>query len=606
MAYACILGTMVSMIAKPIQIGVIEAAIATYLLLTGIRAILVLARPFADDIDGVRFALTSMMLLLLPLMTHLIARNTGWNDSVGFVRLDWFPMPLVIGFSLIAAAWLVWQYQRKLGNHDVERLTASWVLLPLLMFVVLANVGGSYNTGHDLFHLGEKIAPLSLYLNEGALPWRDFLFVHGVWDDFLKFTIGIHLWEPSLRAALVSQTLLIMPIYWVSVYLMLLVVLRGNVAAALLGTVLGFVLVSDPFRFPFYPFIIMLLFCWFDTTRLVWAIAFAFLTSLQVFISPEFGLLSIALGAGVILRDLLDKRGSLLHRFRGTMVCALTSALAVALVMLGLYVAGMLDGFLVTILHFSRGHVVTGGIPIQSVPHLLALIGLLLGFILLTFWLAGSEFHANRQLSPLLLISLCLAGSTSIYFFKYFGRPDGHIYYVVAVSILGFVIVAARTIECALDRITTFTNYLFWSRATVSLLLYLTIFSAVAIWGLPGLPSENRASQWWQSFTNPRGHLVGSIDSLIGGDFWAQGIKTPGSGDQVKMIQDYLAKRLTAEEPVFDFSDSPLLSYAILGLKPASRFLHVSMAIRAETQKLLIDELRESSPRYVIYPPLSH
>jgi hypothetical protein len=54
-------------------------------------------------------------------------------------------------------------------------------------------------------------------------------------------------------------------------------------------------------------------------------------------------------------------------------------------------------------------------------------------------------------------------------------------------------------------------------------------------------------------------------------------------------------------EQIFDFTNNPGLFWYLLRLNSATRYYHVSMAIREETQLDLIRELRRQNPRIVVF-----
>src|SRR5207247_10510803 len=52
---------------------------------------------------------------------------------------------------------------------------------------------------------------------------------------------------------------------------------------------------------------------------------------------------------------------------------------------------------------------------------------------------------------------------------------------------------------------------------------------------------------------------------------------------------------------LFDLSNNPGLVWYLLRLPPATRYFHVSMAIREETQRDAIDELRRARPKVLVF-----
>ena len=81
------------------------------------------------------------------------------------------------------------------------------------------------------------------------------------------------------------------------------------------------------------------------------------------------------------------------------------------------------------------------------------------------------------------------------------------------------------------------------------------------------------------------------------------GYAVPGAIDagMVLDISQITSKYLGPKDTVFDFSNSPGLYYYLLRLHPATRYYHVSMAIRQRTQADVISELARRRPKLVVY-----
>ena len=69
----------------------------------------------------------------------------------------------------------------------------------------------------------------------------------------------------------------------------------------------------------------------------------------------------------------------------------------------------------------------------------------------------------------------------------------------------------------------------------------------------------------------------------------------PPSSDLEEVLDAYLKP----EETIFDFSNNPALFHYLVERPQATRYFHVSMAIRERSQLDLIDELEESAPLVV-------
>ena len=82
---------------------------------------------------------------------------------------------------------------------------------------------------------------------------------------------------------------------------------------------------------------------------------------------------------------------------------------------------------------------------------------------------------------------------------------------------------------------------------------------------------------------------------------WSDKASVAPLAAQVASLEAFLAGVLGPEDSIFDFTNQPALYHFLLDLKPASRFFHVSMAIRARTQAEVIADLKRSRPPLVVY-----
>jgi hypothetical protein len=545
---------------------------------------------FRETRESVLF---SLILLIIPLALYIISGLTGWKEASGqLTNLIWFSNKILIAAELGLVYFIYRLWQQNVSVHFAKQQAISYFIIPALIFLLTASLQGTFILGDD-FHTGEKLAPLTLGL-KGALPWRDFLFVHGIWDDFLKLFLGAKLWELSLRAGLEAHGLLFSPLYWISLYLLFLKVFKDSYLKALLGLVISYALVPDPFRFPLYPFVLIFLYQAFVSSRKIWFSLFCLSAVVQIFISPEFGLMAFGLGCAIIANDIFQYRSDV-KKFQRTLVCAITSLVAVTLTLLAFHYYDLLDGFLITIVHFSRKHLETGGIPIQDIGHVVWVVAFPIFFIACVAYMMISRIRLQQSFTPLLYLFFGLANCVTIYFIKYIGRPDGHIFHTIAVAVPGIALLMVHFIGIGIGQTPRKFPLLFRR------IIYVFILLALMRFGIPGFAATNWIAGVQSNLVNLKSRF--NVPSAsVGGDVWFPGFAVSAATlSKAKKLQEFFANRLQPEDTVFDFSDSPTLSYAVLQLKPASRFVHVSMAIRIESQKLLIDDLKRNQPKYIIY-----
>jgi hypothetical protein len=133
----------------------------------------------------------------VPLALYRISAATGWQSSGGlFIPLPWLNWLILILLELFIVFLLVKSKLSINPQATLSTLLIDLVLIPSIIFLLLIQVNGVFDLGGDNFHSGENLAPLTLALN-GYWPWKDFLFFHGIWEDFLVRYIPAMVWEPN-------------------------------------------------------------------------------------------------------------------------------------------------------------------------------------------------------------------------------------------------------------------------------------------------------------------------------------------------------------------------------------------------------------------------
>ena len=114
-----------------------------------------------------------------------------------------------------------------LGRHRLAKVCwrgLAYIILPI--FIYLLMYSGDIHGEIDLFHEGERLAPLNEMLR-GAIPFRDIYIQHGVFQNAYLAWIGGQLFEPTLFG-LRSVEALFNPLGYVALYLLGLQVFRGG------------------------------------------------------------------------------------------------------------------------------------------------------------------------------------------------------------------------------------------------------------------------------------------------------------------------------------------------------------------------------------------
>ncbi|MDE0400753.1 MAG: hypothetical protein OXL96_23405 [Candidatus Poribacteria bacterium] len=187
-------------------------------------------------------ALASIPLWLCWLQVYYI----GQNVLIGLL--------LPIGLSVLLKLVLLYQrYFPTVWNsgtsHDtppIEKSDAStpvsyrttkiwrggleYIILPI--FIYLLTYSGSIHGNIDLFHEGERLAPLNEMLR-GGVPFRDIYIQHGLFQNAYLAWFGSQLFEPTLFGVRFMEDLL-GPLGYVALYVLGLQVFRSRFLVAFL------------------------------------------------------------------------------------------------------------------------------------------------------------------------------------------------------------------------------------------------------------------------------------------------------------------------------------------------------------------------------------
>jgi len=113
----------------------------------------------------------------------------------------------------------------KLGRIGLE-----YILFPI--FIYLLTYSGNIHGNIDLFHEGERLAPLNEMLR-GGIPFRDVYVQHGLFQNAYLAWVGGQIFEPTLFGLRTMERIL-NPLGYVALYLLGLQVFRGRFLTAFL------------------------------------------------------------------------------------------------------------------------------------------------------------------------------------------------------------------------------------------------------------------------------------------------------------------------------------------------------------------------------------
>jgi hypothetical protein len=578
-----------------------------YGLLLGVAALLV-ARRSGRRLPEVVGALNLFAASAVVAALYGVSRATRVDVSSSGVRHDypWLPLWLAafgtaVVLLVVGTAWR--RCADAAARSALERRVLVLVVAPVGLFVLLASLPGSLGT-LDAFEEGQVLAGSNL-VQHGAVPWRDLLMAHGVLHDVFGGLVGTWVFEDSRWGVAAGQTMFLEPLAWIGVYY-LCAFLFGSNWLYLLGSqalvVTGCLSVpgtsqlsSAHVRFLLLPLVLLLLVALLRRATLVRAAAFTALLALQVVVTPEALAAAAAyLGTIVLFEIYYYERGTGFGAgFRRIRYCG-AAGLAIALVWAAfLAVNHLVDDWVSSWTALISGHELTGGIP-RLVPNSDWLeMTAPVAAVIAAFALVVIRTRLRRPLAYQDWAMAAMAGFSLVYYTKFLARADiyhlDHAYYV-AVPLVLYVAYRGITFgEAALAgaaRSRGATWFPLRHTLTTPLLLALLLNAPVA-------PLD--AARAVRAHFAPVA-VREPVTARIGFD-------GPGENDYaaIRKVSRAVDSHLGPHDTVFDFTNAPGLFHYLLDLPPATRYYHVSLAIRERTQADLVRRLREAKPGVVVF-----
>ncbi len=521
------------------------------------------------------------------------------------VMPPWFSVVLPVAAGLLAAGYAFWHARcsdaqaRRTARLRLYEGVAVVALMYLIYFRVVVGYGGA-----DFYHEGEHLVPAAL-MRQGAFPWRDFLIIHGIFLDGLKTRIGEWLFGGETRWAGQMMHDFMFPLYLSAFYWFFRLAFGGNVLLALVGTLM--VAALQPYtdmRAVLYPLCLVLLYGTIAYGTWVWCALFGAVTAFQIALAPEFAFFGVAGGVTIALRDGIEAWHTRAWRaFRRTLRTAAATIVMTTVVAVYLAFHHALVPFIDLIMTVADGHRYVGGIPKQHFDYvnfyanypLICGVGVLLGALALV---------RNRQtIPPWYFATIALAIYIILYYPKYLGRADGHLFQVVALATpllvmasLAAALTAESVLAAAFGVLRTWLPCRGVVMAGIAALLIVLPFP-------PALPRSAAAELMQAANTLPPRTVVAAPFAPAPRTGFMP-IDAPSSAaiDEFRVFFD---RHLGATDTVFDMTNASALYHFHLGLKPASRYFHVSLAVRERSQLDVIRDLAAARPKLVVFDGLN-
>ena len=327
-------------------------------------------------------------LVVVPLL-YAVSRATAVEvqSTHGLVRYPWLPWWLVVGALVVLVPWYV-RRQRGAGPDRAAATEASvlvFVVGPVALLAMVANVSGALSTPFYAFDQAQTFTSAQLVFGHGLAPWRDLYVIHGVFPDILSGQLGLSVFAPSRWGSTAGFTVFLVPLLWVSLYLLAAVFARRNrlVAVAfvavcvlwlgparLAGAGLVFSpdvqsVVSGYVRFAFLPLVLILFAQVLRRRSRLWCAAFVAALVAQALVVPETALMAGCLLLTLVLFEAASRprRGAWRPALFRTGWCAAAAAAAALLTVLVLGATGSLGSFIDYYIVFGPGHALSGALP---------------------------------------------------------------------------------------------------------------------------------------------------------------------------------------------------------------------------------------------------
>jgi hypothetical protein len=534
--------------------------------------------------------------------------------SVVFVRSGhhaqywpWLPAWLAAVGMLAIAAWGVLRLRGGRPPAAVEQRLLAVVVGAAAVFLITSQLPGQLGKFKGGFDEAQNLVGAHL-LSKGYFPWRDFLFIHGLWLDGLQSTLGFSIFGSTRWGSAAGSAVLFAPLVWVILYLFAVWFSRSNrwflagVVVLLLSGLLNARdanFTSSDVRFIAAPVILVLLGEMLRRRSFSWCAALMFALVIQAILVPETLFLALPVLLVVVAADLTHREagGRIWQAMRRSFWCAAVGVVLVGAWCTFLAINHSLSAWIQYFVVFVPGHNAEGAVPPSRIlPRSWLEFAICVVLVLVTFWSVAARARGGRQWAPRDWVTVAAAGFIALYGEQALGRFDAQHVDVVFSAAMPLILLWSEQALTAADGLVRSS----WSGTSLGRLVrspatILAIGIVVVIAPATGMPTVVAAARFLPSHE----HATADTQTAISG----LGYTAPGAVSPV-LLSDLAAALKTYaghNGPVFDMTNSLGDIYYLLDRQPASRFVNVSLAITPYSQQLLIDSLRASHPPVVIF-----
>ncbi|MCC6805904.1 MAG: hypothetical protein IT381_00655 [Deltaproteobacteria bacterium] len=529
--------------------------------------------------------LTTLNACLAPVWLTALS-NITWVSAPdhGSRAFPWFPAWMAVPLSVVATARVLMLLRRRATLERAQSWAVGVVLVPVLIFATWVDLLPPGMT-IDPFHDGETLAAGELMFR-GAFPWRDFAFIHGLLHDPLRSFLGYRFYGHDTYSGLITQPLLLQPLYAVGFYFALRVVTpRPALFSIVMGLVGPFALAPSGLL-PFHLRLVVLfplLVCFSAAVRTrgsAWTVAYVLAGVVAAITVPESSYFVAASAPCFVAAEMIRRpTGAPWWRLPKTAVAAITAGATVAIFLTWLGVYDSVQAFVDYYRVFANGHRYKGAISPQWNSHpiyntLAIAMPLITAVWILSTFVLGRRLFYRPEHWTLHLLALGMLG----YYGKFLSRADMHVVHPFAIaSILGIGMLPVLVRESV-----RYSHYVKGQWLACA---------AIAWFGLS--VTIDRAFNVTARLKRGDSAAPSPVTGFVRLDAGSQALYND--------FQHFFDAYEKPEDPFFDFTNNPAFFHHLLGRKPASRYYHISMAMNVQAQAQLIDDLERTRPRFVTY-----
>lgn len=536
------------------------------------------------------------------------------------------------------------------GHSSIFRRGFVYIFIPILIYTLMYN--SNIDRGIDMFHEGERLAPLNEMLH-GGVVFRDIYVQHGLFQNAYLAWFGSKIFEPTLMGVR-SMEQVMAPLGYVAIYLLGLQVFRGRFITAIIcflivsGSTFS---VSARHSFGLIAFAFVANYLTYHSTNGLSAqsgeqgqnkhryiyllflsswklIVSGIFTSLALWYSTEVGLYT--LGAIALFLVIYSLKNGVLLRIRSLPLVNYFFGVLLGFLPVAIYFLshGALDDLIWNTYIQCKYQLATWGLRFPSLSGTLAVLSEqgLQAFILnekfrwylpICVFVVTGSYLTYRRLSgrnvfaedSLKLLLLFLGG---IAFFRTaLGRSDGgHLTYGSTFLWLIILFPFDRCISSIfvsffngtreggfLSRLSLLTDRSRWQRVIKPICLLL-IPLVVCCWYIGEI--HNPITKFKERYQNV---INNPFDRSLASEELERAGRVDIPDDQVKEIQqvvEYIQENTQPDERIFDFSSQG--AYYFFANRPSvTRFHMVSYASTPRMQREVVSALEQDQTRLVIF-----